>query len=95
MPQLLRYFLEVSDEDTVCGNFDIVCGTNLLDEDIVCGNLTCSSSDHLAQFLIYTNETLSDQELKKDVRIKHFKNLDKRKSKEEHENIDWNQLIAI
>ena len=38
--------------------------TNVLDEDIVCGNLTCSTSDHLAQFLIYTNEPVSDQKLK-------------------------------
>ena len=27
--------------------------------------------------------------------IKHFKNLDKRKFKEELENIDWNQLLAV
>ena len=38
--------------------------TNLLDEDIVCGNLTWSTSDHLAQFLIYTNKAVIDQELK-------------------------------
>ena len=69
--------------------------TNVLDEDIVCGNFTWSTSDHLVQFLIYTNETISDQKLKKDIHIKHFKNLDKRKLKEDLENIDWNQLLAI
>ena len=56
--------------------------TNFLDEDIACGNVTCCTSDHLDQSLIYTNKTLSDQILKKDIRIKHFKNLDKRKFKE-------------
>ena len=56
--------------------------TNFLDEDIVCGNVTCCTSDHPGQSLIYTNKTLSDQILKKDIRIKHFKNLDKRKFKE-------------
>ena len=69
--------------------------TNVLDEDIVCGNFTWSTSDHLVQFLIHTNETISDQKLKKDIHIKHFKNLDKRKLKEDLENIDWNQLLAI
>ena len=61
---------------------------NFLDEDIVCGNLTCSTSNYLAQFLIYTNKTLSDQKLRKDTHIKHFRNLDKKKFKEELENID-------
>ena len=56
--------------------------TNFLDEDIVCGNVTCCTSDHPGQSLIYTNKTLSDQILKKDIGIKHFKNLDKRKFKE-------------
>ena len=44
--------------------------TDFLDEDIVCGNFTCSTSDHLAQFLIYTNKTLSDQKLKKNIHVK-------------------------
>ena len=69
--------------------------TDFLDEDIVCGNFTCSTSDHLAQFLIYTNKTLSDQKLKKNIHVKHFNNLDKREFKEELENIDWNQLLAV
>ena len=56
--------------------------TNFLDEDIVCGNVTCCTSDHLGQSLIDTNKTLSDQILKKDIRIKHFKNFDKRKFKD-------------
>ena len=47
----------------------------------------------IAQFLIYTNKPVSDQELKKN--IKHFKKLDKRNVKEELENIDWNQLLAV
>ena len=65
--------------------------TNFLDKDIACGNLTCFTSDRLAQFLIYTNKTPRDQKLKKDVHIKHYKNLDKRKFKEELENIDLNK----
>ena len=69
--------------------------TNFLDEDIVWGNLTCSTSDHIAQFLIYINKTLSDQRLKIDIHIRHFKNLDKTKVKEELENIDWNQILAV
>ena len=59
--------------------------TNFLDVDIVCGNLTCFTSDHLAQFLIYTNKTVYNS----------LKNLDKRKFKEELENIEWNQLLAV
>ena len=47
----------------------------------------------IAQFLIYTNKPVSDQEFKKN--IKHFKKLDKRNVKEELENIDWNQLLAV
>ena len=35
--------------------------TSFLDEDFVCGKLTCSTSNHLAQFLIYINKTLIDQ----------------------------------
>ena len=31
---------------------------NFLDEAIACGNLTYSTSDHLAQFLIYTNNAV-------------------------------------
>ena len=73
---------------------------NFLDEDILCGNLTCSTNDHLAQFLIYTNKTLRYQKLKKEIHIKkyiytHFRTLDKRKFKEELENIDWNQLLDV
>ena len=41
---------------------DNIC-TNFLDEDIECGNLTCFTSDHLSQFLIYTNKVVSDQKL--------------------------------
>ena len=45
--------------------------------------------------LVYANKTLIDQKnFKKDIHIKHFKNLDKIKFKEELENIDWNQLLA-
>ena len=62
--------------------------TNFLDEYIVCGNLMCYTSYHLVQCLIHTNKTLSDQKSKKDIQIEHFKNLDKRKFKEELENID-------
>ena len=43
----------------------------------------------------YTNEILSDQKLKKDILVKQFKNLDKRKFNEELANIDWNQLLAL
>ena len=35
--------------------------TSFLDEDFVCGKLTCSTSNHLAQFLIYINKTLINQ----------------------------------
>ena len=59
-----------------------------LDDDIVCGNLTCSTSDHFTQFLIYSNKAVSDQELEKYLYIKHFKNFDKRKFTEELKNID-------
>ena len=68
--------------------------TNFSDEDVVFWNLTYSTSDHLAQFWIYPNKTLSDQKLKKDIHRKYLKNLDKRKFKEKIENIDWNQLLA-
>ena len=46
--------------------------TNFLHEDIISGNLTCSTSDHLAKFLIYANKALSDQILKK-IYIKNTK----------------------
>ena len=35
--------------------------TNSLDDNSVCGNLTCSISDHVAQFLIYTSKPYGKQ----------------------------------
>ena len=50
--------------------------TKFLDEDIVCGNLA-STSEYIAQFLIYINKAVSDQGLRKDTNIKYFRNFDK------------------
>ena len=52
-------------------------------------------SKHLAQFLIYTNKTVSDQELQNEKEIKGFKSFDKTKFKEELENKEWNQLLTV
>ena len=56
--------------------------TNGLDENSISGNLTCSISDHLAQFLVYTNKSMvSNFDQKEVLHRRNFKNMDKEKFK--------------
>ena len=67
--------------------------TNSVDENTISGNLECCISDHLAQFLIFPNQKVLQQNSKKNYK-RNYKNLDPKKFKEELQRINWNTALV-
>ena len=67
--------------------------TNSVDENTISSNLECYISDHLAQFLIFPNQKVLQQNNKKNYK-RNYKSLDPKKFKEELQRINWNTALV-
>ena len=68
--------------------------TNSVEENSTSGNLECCISDHLAQFLIFPNQRVLQQN-KHTKYERSYKNLDTSKFKNELQRIDWTTALSI
>ena len=68
--------------------------TNSVEENSTSGNLECCISDHLAQFLIFPNQRVLQQNNHTKYK-RSYKNLDNSKFKNELQNIDWTTALSI
>ena len=68
--------------------------TNSVEENSTSGNLECCISDHLAQFLIFPNQRVLQQNNHTKYK-RSYKNLDNNKFKNELQSIDWTTALSI
>ena len=68
--------------------------TNTVEENSTSGNLECCISDHLAQFLVFPNQRVLQQNNHTKYK-RGYKNLDNNKFKNELQNIDWTTALSI
>ena len=68
--------------------------TNSVEENSASGNLECCISDHLAQFLIFLNQRVLQQNNHTKYK-RSYKNLDNNKFKNELRSIDWTTALSI
>ena len=68
--------------------------TNSVEENSTSGNPECCISDHLAQFLIFPNQRVLQQNNHTKYK-KSYKNLNTNKFKNELQSIDWTTALSI
>ena len=69
--------------------------TNSVEENSTSGNLECCISDHLAQFLIFQNQRVLQQNNHTKNHKRSYKNLDNNKFKNELQSIDWTTALSV